>query len=126
MNENSITVTDKQAQVQNVVEIDMLDLLANFLLKWKVIVALLLAGAVLGYGWARFKNADNKMVPVEIEKAVEDAGGQLAENKAVAVEQLFFQYVNYLNLQKEMRTYYSSFVASDVTVDNTVQMNKWL
>ncbi|MBQ6611928.1 MAG: hypothetical protein IJH70_16020 [Oscillospiraceae bacterium] len=122
MDEKNITVVAKPAQVQEEIELDLLDLLAAFLLKWKMILALLLVGAFLGYGWAHFKNVNNKMEPVEIEKAVEDARGQLSEDKAVAVEQLFFQYVSYLNLQKEIRTYYSSFAASDVTVDNTVQM----
>lgn len=122
MDEKNITVVAKPVQVQEEIELDLLDLLAVFLLKWKLILALLLVGAVLGYGWAHLKNANNKLEPVEIEKAVEDARGQLSEDKAVAVEQLFFQYVNYLNLQKEMRTYYSNFAASDVTVGNTVQM----
>ena len=122
MDEKNITVVAKPAQVQEEVELDLLDLLAAFLLKWKLILIMLLVGAVLGYGWAHFKNANNKIEPVEIEKAVEDARGQLSEDKAVAVEQLFFQYVSYLNLQKEMRTYYSNFAASDVTEDNTVQM----
>lgn len=122
MDEKNITILANTAQIQKEVELDLLDLLAAFLLKWKVILALLLIGAALGCGWAHMKNANNKMEPVEIEKAVENVREQVSEDKAIAVEQLFFQYVNYLNLQKEMRTYYSSFVDSDVTVDNTLQM----
>lgn len=122
MDEKNITVVAKPVQVQEEIELDLLDLLAVFLLKWKLVFIMLLVGVVLGYGWAHFKNANSRMEPVEIEKAVEDARGQLSEDKAVAVEQLFFQCVNYLELQKEMRTYYSNFVSSDVSVDNTVQM----
>ena len=122
MDENKVTIVTRSAQEQEEVEIDLLNLLAELLLKWKIIVALLLVGVVLGYEWASFRNVNYKVEPVEIEKAVEDARGRLSEDKALAVEQLFFQYVNYLNLQKEMRTYYSNFAASDVTVENTVQM----
>lgn len=122
MEENTITLMTVPAEEEDETELNLLDLLATCLLQWKKILALLLIGALLGCGWAYIKNANSKMEPVEIEQAVEDARGQLSEDKAVAVEQLFFQYVNYLNLQKEMRAYYSNLAASDVTVDNTVQM----
>ncbi len=122
MEENTITLMTVPAAEEDETELDLLDLLATCLLQWKKVLALLLIGAILGCGGAYIKNANSRMEPVEIEKAVEDARGQLSEDKAVAVEQLFFQYINYLNLQKEMRTYYSNLAASDVTVDNTVQM----
>lgn len=122
MDENKVTVVTKPAQTQDEVEIDLLDLLAALLLKWKLVLALLLVGAIVGYGGAYVKNANSKTEPVEIEKAVEDARGQLSEDQAAAVEQLTLQYANYLNLQKEMRAYYSGFVDNDMTVDNTVQM----
>ena len=121
MEENTITLMTIPDMEEEETELDLRDLLAELLLKWKAILALLLVGAVLGFGWAHFRNR-NVTEPVAIEKAVENARAQLSEDKAVAVEQLFFQYVNYLNLQKEMRTYYSNFVDSDVSVNNTVQM----
>ena len=121
MDENTITLMTVPAAEEDETELDLLDLLADCLLRWKTVLALLLVGAVLGYSWAHVKNK-NMAEPLVIEKAIEEARGKLSEDKAVAVEQLFFQYVNYLNLQKEMRAYYSNFAASDVSVDNTMQM----
>ena len=57
-----------------------------------------------------------------VDEAVEAARGGLSEDKAVAVEQLFFQYVSYVELQKEIRSYYSSFLANNMSVGSTVQM----
>ena len=121
MDENTITLKTVPAAEENVRELDLLDLLADCLLRWKTVLVLLLVGAVLGYSWAHVKNK-NMAEPLVIEKAVEEARGKLSEDKAVAVEQLFFQYVSYKEFQKEIRNYYMTFAASDVNLDNTVQM----
>lgn len=121
MNENSITVVTKPEQSHDGMMIELPDLLAVVLLKWKGILALMLVGAVLGFGWAQFKNR-NAAEPGSVEEAMEAAREQLPEDQAIVVEQLFLQYVNYLNLQKEMRSYYGKFVDNDVTVENTIQM----
>lgn len=121
MDEKNITVVAQPEQTHDGVLIDLPDLLAVVLLRWKSILALLLVGALLGFGWARFKNS-HTAEPASAEEAIDAARELLSEDKAVAVEQLFFQYVSYLELQKEMRTYYSALAASDVRVDNTVQM----
>ena len=120
MNENNITVISKPAQKKDVIELDLLDLLAELFLKWKRILAFLLIGAILGYGGALVKSG-GKAEPVT-EQALADARAKIASDKALAVEQLFFQYVSYKELQEDMRAYYRDFVASDVNLDNTVQM----
>lgn len=122
MNENNITVVAKTAEAQDIIGLDLLDLLAVLLLKWKRILAVVLIGAILGFGLAQMRGNSSSDTEKTVEEAIEEARGQLSEDKAVAVEQLFFQYVNYLELQKEMRSYYSSFAASDVSSENTVQM----
>ena len=55
MDENKVTVVTKPAQMQDEVEIDLLDLLAAFLLKWKLVLALLLVGASAAEGRRREK-----------------------------------------------------------------------
>ncbi len=120
MNENSITVLAKPAQEQEQIELDLLDLMADLLINWKKILIFLLIGAILGCGGALLKNSEEKE-PVT-EETLAAAREQVASDKAVAVEQLFFQYVSYKELQEDMRAYYSTFAASDVNLDNTVQM----
>ena len=122
MNENNITVVAKTAETQDVIGLDLVDMLAVLLLKWKRILAVVLIGAILGFGLAQMRGNSSSDTEKTVEEAIEEARGQLSEDKAVAVEQLFFQYVNYLELQKEMRSYYSTFVVSDVSSENTVQM----
>lgn len=121
MNENNITLMAMPAQEQNEAEIDLLDLLAVVLLKWKAIVALLLVGAVIGCGAALLKGG-GETEAVTKEAALAEAKAQVSSDKALAVEQLFFQYVSYKELQEDMRAYYSTFAASDVNLDNTVRM----
>ena len=118
--DKNITVVARPAQTQNEVEIDLLDLLAALLLKWKTILAVLLIGAIVGCGGAVLKGGGEKE-PVT-DAAIAAARARVAKDKAVAVEQLFFQYVSYKELQEDMRAYYSTFAASDVNLDNTVQM----
>ena len=120
MNENNITVVTKPAQVQDQIELNLLDLLAVLMLKWKKILAFLLIGAILGCCGALMKSGGKKE-PIT-EEALIAAKEQVASDKAVAVEQLFFQYVSYKKLQEDMRAYYSTFAASDVNLDNTVQI----
>lgn len=120
MNENNITVMAVPAQEQDEVEIDLLDLLADLLLKWKKILAFLLIGAILGCGGALLKGGGGAK-PVT-EEALVAARELLASDKEVLVDQLFFQYVSYKEFQEEMRTYYSTFASSDVSLDNTVLM----
>ena len=55
MNENNIIVVAKSTQTQDEIELNLLDLLAELLLKWKSILALLLIGAILGFGVAQIK-----------------------------------------------------------------------
>ena len=122
MNENNITVVAKPAQKQDEIELDLRDLLANLLLKWKTILAVLLIGAILGFGVAQMKSG-KETEPVS-EEAIATAREKLASDKATMVEQLFFQYVGYKELQEDIRAYYRTFAASDVNLDNTIQMRK--
>ena len=50
MEENTITVKAVPAMEEEETELDLRDLLAECLLRWKVILAFLLIGAILGYG----------------------------------------------------------------------------
>ena len=61
MNENNITVVAKSAQKQDEIELDLRDLLANLLLKWKTILAVLLIGAMLGLHQAETKHQNTFM-----------------------------------------------------------------
>lgn len=120
MNENNITVMTVPAQVQNVIEIDLRDLLAKLLLKWKSILFFLLIGAILGCSGVLLMGGGKTNQVMEEELAV--AREELASDKIVLVDQLFFQYVSYKEFQEDMRAYYSTFVSSDVSMDNTVLM----
>lgn len=120
MDDKNITVVARPAQTQDEVTLDLRDLLAVFFLKWKKILVFLLIGAILGCGGAVLKGGGKKE-PVT-DEAIAAARARVATDKAVAVEQLFFQYVSYKELQEDMRAYYSTFAASDVNLDNTVQM----
>ena len=122
MNENNITVVAKSAQKQDEIELDLRDLLANLLLKWKTILAVLLIGALLGFGVAQMKGG-KETEPIT-EDTITTAREKLASDKATMVEQLFFQYVSYKELQEDIRAYYRTFAASDVNLDNTIQMRK--
>ena len=120
MNENNITIMTSPAQKREELEIDLLDMLADLLLKWKKILAFILIGAILGCGGAMIKNGGEKKQVTE--EAIARARDKLATDKAILVDQLFFQYVSYKEFQEDMRAYYSTFAASDVSMDNTVQM----
>ena len=122
MNENNITVVAKPVQKQDEIELDLRDLLANLLLKWKTILAVLLIGALLGFGVAQMKGG-KETEPIT-EDTITTAREKLASDKATMVEQLFFQYVSYKELQEDIRAYYRTFAASDVNLDNTIQMRK--
>ena len=120
MNENNIAVLTNPLQMQDVMELDLRDLLAQMFLKWKKILMFFLVGAILACGIALLKNNMEKK-PVTDEK-IAKARAIVATDKANLVDQLFFQYVNYKELQEKTRAYYSNFVASNVNLDNTVQM----
>ena len=120
MNENNITLMAAPAMEEDETELDLLDLLAECLLQWKKVLAFILIGAVLGCGAAMLKGG-GAAEPVT-EESLAAARAVLASDKAVLVDQLFFQYVSYKEFQEDMRNYYSTFAASDVSLDNTVQM----
>ena len=120
--ENNITLLTAPANEEDETELDLLDLLAVVLLKWKMILAVLLIGALLGFGVTKLKGG-KETEPVS-EEAINTARDTLATDKATMVEQLFFQYVGYKELQEDIRTYYRTFASSDVNLDNTVQMRE--
>ena len=120
MNENNITLMAAPAMEEDETELDLLDLLAECLLQWKKVLAFILIGAILGCGAAMLKGGGAAEPVTEESLAAARAG--LAADKAVLVDQLFFQYVSYKELQEDMRAYYSTFAASNVSLDNTVQM----
>ncbi|MCR5090924.1 MAG: hypothetical protein K6C08_15605 [Oscillospiraceae bacterium] len=120
MNERKITLVEKPTQEKKETELDLQDLLAYLLVKWKKIIAFLVIGALLGCGGALINNHQKKE-PIT-EEVLYEAREVLATDKAVLVDQLFFQYVSYKEFQEDMRDYYSNFAASDVSLDNTVQM----
>ena len=55
MNDNNITVTTTSSHAQAGIELDLRDMMAVLLLKWKAILAVLLIGALLGFGVAQMK-----------------------------------------------------------------------
>lgn len=122
MNENNITVMAVPATDEDETELDLLDLLATMLLKWKQILAWFLICAILGCGYATMKNSRSNTEPVTLRKALESTREQLTEDKALAVERLFLQYLSYQDLQRDLSTYYSTFTASDVNLYSTAQM----
>ena len=122
MNKNDVTIIAKTAETPAGIELDVLDMLAVLLLKWKMILAVLLIGALLGFGVAQMKGG-KETEPIT-EDTITTAREKLASDKATMVEQLFFQYVSYKELQEDIRAYYRTFAASDVNLDNTIQMRK--
>ncbi len=120
MNDNNITVMAVSAMEEDRRDLDLLDLLAECLLQWKKVFAFILVGAILGCCGALLMGG-GEVAPVT-EEALAAARAQLASDKAVLLDQLFFQYVSYKEFQEEMRSYYSTFAASDVSLDNTVLM----
>ncbi len=120
MNENNITVLTNPVQMQDVMELDIRDLLAQLLLKWKKILSFILAGAILACGIALLKNNIEKK-PVTDEK-IAKARAMVATDKAAMVDDLLFQYISYKELQEKTRAYYSNFASSNVNPENTVQM----
>ena len=122
MNKNDVTIIAKTAETPAGIELDVLDMLAVLLLKWKMILAVLLIGALLGFGVAQMKGG--KATEPVSEEAIDSAKEKLASDKATMVEQLFFQYVGYKELQEDIRAYYRTFASSDVDLDNTVQMRE--
>ena len=120
MNENNNPVWTMPAQEPDEMEIDLLDLMAELLLKWKAILALLLVGAMLGCGAALLMGG-GKAEPVT-DDAISGAKSQVAGDSATMVEQLFFQYVSYKEYQEDMRTYYGALAAGDINQDNVVLM----
>ena len=77
--------------------------MAALLLKWKAILALLLIGAILGCSIALLKGGGEKK-PITDEE-IGAARALVASDKADAVDQLFFQYVSYKELQEDIRDY---------------------
>ena len=120
MNENNITVVARPVQEQDEIEINLLDLLAALLLKWKTILAVLLIGAVVGCGAALLQGGGEKKAITD--EQIAEARALVASDKAEAVDQLFFQYVSYKELQEDMRAYYGKFAASDISLENAVLM----
>ena len=122
MNEKNITLMAMPSVNEEFTEIDLRDLLADFLLKWKRILALLLIGALLGFGAAKMKAAKQVTEPVTLEKAIENARARLSEDDTLMAEQLYFQYLGYRDYQKEMRSYYSNLAVGNKNIDKIVQM----
>lgn len=122
MEENTITLMTVPVIEEDEEKLDLRDLFATILLKWKTILAVLLIGALLCFGVAQMKGG-KETEPVT-EEGINAARERLATDKATMVEQLFFQYVGYKELQEDIRAYYRTFAASDVNLDNTVQMRE--
>ena len=95
-NNTTITVSTEEKEA----ELDLLNLLAECLLQWKKFLAMILIGAILGFGVAALKNS--KVETLTIEEAVASAKAQLSSEKVVAVEQLFLQYVTCKEYQEEL------------------------
>ena len=93
MNKNDVTIIAKTAETPAGIELDVLDMLAVLLLKWKMILAVLLIGALLGFGVAQMKGG--KATEPVSEEAIDSAKEKLASDKATMVEQLFSQYLGY-------------------------------
>ena len=121
MNENNTVVVARPAQEQDEIEIDLLDLLAALLLKWKTILAVLLIGAVVGCGAALLQGGGEKKAVTD--EQIAEARALVASDKAEMVDQLFFQYVSYKELQEDIRNYYGKFAGAKLDEDNVV-MNR--
>lgn len=120
MEENTITLMTVPAVDEEDTEIDLRDLLAELLLKWKAILALLLVGAILGCSIALMQGGGEKK-PITDED-IANARALVASDKAATVDQLFFQYVSYKELQEDIRDYYSKFAGAKLDKDNVVSM----
>lgn len=119
MSENKTSIAAPAAG-RNEIEIDLLDMLADLLIKWKAILAVLLIGAILGCGWALYSG--KKLNKPVTDQQISSAKAKVASDRATAIEQLFFQYVSYKELQEETRAYYGSFASVKLDEDSVVRI----
>ena len=119
MNDNKMSITVPSFS-RNEIEIDLLDMLSDLLLKWKTVLAFLLIGAILGCGRTMLLGNDDTE-PVTAED-LDRARAQVAADKALAVDQLFLQYISYKELQEDIRAYYSDFLAVKLSEDDVVKV----
>ena len=121
MNEN-MQDTSYAPAAQDVIELDMKDLLAALLLRWKKILCWVLVGAALGICFALVKNATAKEQTIE-EKIVETRE-KLSDREAENVERLFSQYKEYKALELEMADYYSRLTSVPLEEDSVVEISR--
>ena len=125
MNENTSAMALQQEPEE--LELDLRDMLAALLLKWKTVLAWFLILALLCCGFALVKNSrTGEKKPAVTDEDIEETRGKLAENKAVDAERLFFQYLAYQQLQRDTTDYYREFVSTSKTLteDDVVQMRR--
>lgn len=113
-------------QASDELELDLRDMLASLLLRWKTVLLFFLIAAVLGCGYAMVRNSRSSGAEGVTDEDVAEARLELAENKASDAERLFFQYVAYQELQRDLTAYYSEFVSTQrgMDEDSVVQMRR--
>ena len=118
--------TEVMPQEPEELELDLRDMLAVLLLKWKTVLACFLVLAVLCCGFALVKNSRTAEKDQVTDEEIEEARSKLAENKAIDAERLFFQYLAYQELQRDLTGYYREFVSTskNLTEEDVVQMRR--
>ena len=122
MNEN--TVPSVLVQEPEELELDLRDMLAALLLRWKTVLVWLLVAALLGFGFAMVKSHGNSEGDMVTEEEIAEKREKLSSNKAQDAERLFFQYVAYQELQRDLTAYYTDFVSTQrsMTEESVVRM----
>ena len=92
--------------------VDCWDLLYTVILKWPLLLAGLLCGAVLlgAFGVWRGRRSSAADVPVSIEERIEKAREELGEARAAEIEGLYTQYQEYTMLQSLLREQYAEYM----------------
>ena len=80
-------------------EINLKDLFAGLLLRWKQILACILVCALLGCGVAFLRAT----TPASLNDRLENARAQLTEEQVADVESLYARYVGYQEYQRRLQ-----------------------
>lgn len=116
---NQFETNASQWQRQDEIEVDFRDMLASLLLRWKTILIWMLALAIFGCGFAKFRNSGRPIIINE--EVITAARNDLSEEKAEEAETFFFLYEEYAEQQKKLTNYYSNLSAAALK-NSVIQM----
>ena len=99
-------------------ELDLKDILAEIIKKWKQVcfAALVCGVAALSYAFISVPKA--KVVE---EERLQEAVNELSVTDAATVERLYAQYESYVDYKDALQNYFSSFLFSDDEIENHIQ-----